>query len=31
MTTVRFFTRSVLRSMRNRNLGASWVIYYELY
>jgi hypothetical protein len=31
MTTIRFFTRSVVRSVRNRRLGNSWVIYYEIY
>jgi hypothetical protein len=31
MTTVRFFTRSVLRSVRNHKLGSSWRLYYEIY
>ncbi len=31
MTTIRFFARSVVRSIRTRELGAAWRLYYEIY
>lgn len=31
MKTLRFFTRSVARSLRTRELGAAWRYYYEIY